>query len=158
VSDRDCSRYQWCRARIAVILRLLWGCVRDRALDRIGIHLDAAIGDKAHEAIPMLEAVADRGGNDRFSGHACELPFKPDFQSIHERLALRLARGEAFSGAAAADPLLDCIERSNARERFLRDRRRTIGPNSADGNGQAGRRDGRGGDLLFSTIGCGGGT
>ena len=97
----------------------------DRALDRIGVHLDAAVGDKAHEAIPMFEAIADCAGNDRFAGHAPEFAFEPRFKSIDERLTLCLTHCHALRGAAPTDPLLDCIERSNARERFLRDRRRT---------------------------------
>jgi len=33
-----------------------------RALDAVGIHLDAAIVEKAHQALPMIEAVADPAG------------------------------------------------------------------------------------------------
>jgi hypothetical protein len=51
----------------------------DRALDRIRIHLDAAIGKEAHETIPKLEAIADCAGNDRFAGHAPEFAFEPRF-------------------------------------------------------------------------------
>ena len=88
-------------------------------------HLDAAVGDEAHEAIPMFEAIANCAGNDRFAGHAPEFAFKPRFKSIDKRLTLCLTHRNAFRGAAPTDPRLDCIKRSNARERFLRDRRRT---------------------------------
>jgi hypothetical protein len=60
----------------------------DRALHCVRVHLDAAVDEEAHEAVPVLEAIADCAGNDRFAGDAREFAFEPSFKSIDERLTL----------------------------------------------------------------------
>ena len=94
------------------------------ALDGIRIQLDASVLEEAHEAIPVVEAVADRPGDARLGGDARELGFKPGLQCLNTRLALDLTDRLAHLGTAAADLFLDRIECGNALERLARDRRR----------------------------------
>ena len=54
------------RARIVAGEQAVLAVKRDRAdgsLDDVGIHLDAAVLEEAHEAVPMIESVADRLGD-----------------------------------------------------------------------------------------------
>jgi len=72
----------------------------------------------------VVEAVADRRSDLRLGGDARKLDFEPRLQSFDTRLALGLTDGLAHLGTAAADLLLDRIERGNALQRLARDRRR----------------------------------
>src|ERR1700675_4652648 len=96
------------------------------ALDGIRIQLDAAVLEEMHQAVPVVEAVADRRGDLRLGGDARELGFKPGLQCLNTRLALDLTDGLAHLRTAAADLFLDRIECGNALERLARDRRRAV--------------------------------
>jgi len=47
------------------------------ALDGVGIDLDASVFEIAGEAVPVVEAVAEGGGDERFGGDAGELRLEP---------------------------------------------------------------------------------
>jgi hypothetical protein len=64
-----------------------------RALDAVGIHLDTAVVEKAHQAVPVIEAVADHLGN-------CALVRDRDKPVLEP--GLRLERGR-FLWPSAAD-------------------------------------------------------
>src|SRR6187431_1978268 len=98
----------------------------DRALDDIGVDLDAAVVEEAGEPVPARERVADRPGDGRLAGDGGELGFQPQTQSIDERLAAPLPRLAAFVGGQAANVGFDGIERSDADQRLGGDRCRRL--------------------------------
>jgi hypothetical protein len=71
----------------------------------------------------VVEAVAEGGGNDRFRGDAGELRFEPAFEFGDERRGFGVADGQTRGGTPTTDLLLDRIERGDAGERFLGERR-----------------------------------
>ena len=95
------------------------------AFDDVGVELDSAVIEEPRKPIPVVQGVADVLGDGRLGRDARELLLEPGFERDHQGLASFLAHGAALLGAAAADRLLDRIERSNAHERFAGDRSRT---------------------------------
>jgi len=59
-----------------------------RALDAIGIHLDTTIVEKAHQAVPVIEAVADHLGNLALVRDRDKPVLEPGFQRLDERPGL----------------------------------------------------------------------
>jgi hypothetical protein len=68
------------------------------ALDGVGIDLDAAVIEIADKPVPMIEAVAKGGGNDRFGGVAGELRLEPALELGDDRRGLGLADGPPRCG------------------------------------------------------------
>ena len=87
-----------------------------RALDDVRVDLDAPVVEEAPEAVAMTDAVAHGRGQRRASGQAAQLLIEPVMQGFHQRSRARPADRAALVGAAAADLVLDGIERTDARE------------------------------------------
>src|SRR6516165_7741846 len=86
----------------------------DGALDRVVIELDAAVIEKAGERHPSGERVADRLSQPAVPGNSAELLFEPDLHRRDQRSRLDVAHVSAVLIRAAADALLDRIERGDA--------------------------------------------
>src|SRR5436190_24328685 len=86
----------------------------DRALDYIGVDLDAAVVEEAGKTFPARECVADRPGDGRLAGDGGKLGFEPETQVVDERFCAPLPRLAAFIGGKAANVGFDGIERGDA--------------------------------------------
>src|SRR5690242_20848314 len=75
----------------------------------------------------MVQRIADRLGGRTAGRQFPDLRFEPDTQLSDQRFALSLAQDPPFSGALAANPLLDLIKRRDALQRLDRDRRLRFG-------------------------------
>ncbi len=64
----------------------------DRALDRVGVDLDATVVEEEAQPGPQLESVADGLGDAGAAGDFGELDVEPDPQVIDDGLALRRGR------------------------------------------------------------------
>src|SRR6516162_1136087 len=93
-----------------------------RALNRIGINLDAAIVEKEDKPLPVVETVADVLGKRRTLGDFDKALLKPWLQRRDDGLRARLPLGTAHLRGAAADLRLDRIELADAHKRLGRDR------------------------------------
>ena len=96
----------------------------DRAFDGVVVELDAAIVDEARQAFPARQGVADGFGEFALLTDKTEFCPQPGFESIDERSTFLLPDGATFVGAAAADVLLDGVERGDMFERFAGNQRR----------------------------------
>src|SRR5271169_3045620 len=76
-------------------------------LDDVGVNLDAAVVEEAHEALPVVEGVADDPGRVGLSRHSRKLLLEPGSECLDERSRLLFADTPAFIGASAAHDLLD---------------------------------------------------
>src|SRR5256884_9148091 len=74
----------------------------DRALDYIGVDLDAAVVEEAGKTFPARECVADRPGDGRLAGDGGKLGFEPETQVVDERFWAPRPRLAAFLGGKAA--------------------------------------------------------
>jgi hypothetical protein len=101
---------------------------RDRAhrsLDTVSIHLDAAVVEETYEAVPVVEAIADRLRDGALLRDGGQPGLEPSPELFHQRLRFGLSDGATFLRAAAADPALDGIECRDPFQRLVGDRRRT---------------------------------
>ena len=86
---------------------------RDRAhrsLDTVSIHLDATVVEETYEAVPVVEAIADRLRDGALLRDGGQPGLEPSPELFHQRLRFGLSDGATFLRAAAADPALDGIE------------------------------------------------
>src|SRR5215467_413447 len=95
----------------------------DRALDGIGINLDASIVKEADEPFPVVETIADRLGKLRTLGDLCQTFLQPRLQRIDDRLRSHLSLGAARLRGASTDLSFDSVQFADAHQRFRRDRR-----------------------------------
>src|SRR5215218_8791242 len=103
---------------------------RDRAdgtLDGIVVELDAAIVDKARQALPARQCVSDGLGELALLTDQAEFGAQPRFECIDQQSAFLLADIASLVGGTAAALLRDRIEPGHMLERFAGDRRRTRG-------------------------------
>jgi hypothetical protein len=68
----------------------------DRALDGVGVQLDAAVIEEAGEPVPMAEAIADIFGNGGAARDVSQLLLEPGLEVMDEGFAARLPLGAAF--------------------------------------------------------------
>ena len=95
------------------------------ALDGVGVDLDAAVIEEAHQPVPVVEAVADEPGRSvEPPGSLCQGFLEPGLQRLDQRLGLLLPRRPAFVGALAADLGFDLVEFGNPLQGLGGDRRR----------------------------------
>ena len=94
-------------------------------------------------------------GDRRLGRDARELLLEPGFEREHEGLALVLAHGATLLGAAAADRLLDRIERRDAFERLAGDRRGTAFGDVEEAAPQMGPAEGERDRLVGCSVGDG---
>src|SRR5690606_32260356 len=97
----------------------------DRALDGVGIDLDAAIVEEAGEPFPARERVADRLGELGLLADQAKLLAQPGLKLGDDCPASFPAHGKTCLRRQAADVDLDVIEFGDAPERFAGDRRWT---------------------------------
>src|SRR5438309_11525005 len=94
------------------------------ALDGVGVDLDAAVIEEAHQPVPAVERIADRLGDGRAAGHLCQGLLEPGLQRFGERLGLLLSHRPALVGALAADLGFDLVEFGDPLQGLGGDRRR----------------------------------
>ena len=70
----------------------------DRALDGVGIDLDAPVSEEAAQALPTCERVAQRAGDGRLLRDGAELCFEPGLEGVEERLRLLLSGSAPLLG------------------------------------------------------------
>jgi hypothetical protein len=70
----------------------------DGVFDRVGVHLDAAIGQEDLQAIPVAVDVAELLAQSGFGGDTAALLGQPETEVGNQRGGLRLAGGEALLG------------------------------------------------------------
>ena len=71
----------------------------DRALDHVGVDLDAAVVEEEAQPAPQLESVADRLGDAGVAGDLGELGVEPGPQVIEDGPAVLVADGLSLLGA-----------------------------------------------------------
>src|SRR5882757_9674430 len=101
---------------------------RDRAdgpFDGVVVELDAAVVEEPGEALPARQGVADGLAELALLADQPEFCAQPWLQCVDQRAASLLPNDPTLVGAAAADVLLDHIQRGNALKRFAGDRRRS---------------------------------
>ena len=98
----------------------------DRALNYIGVDLDAAVVEEAGKTFPARECVADRPGDGRLAGDGGKLGFEPETQVVDERFCAPLPRLAAFIGGKAANVGFDGIECGDADQGLGGDRCRCL--------------------------------
>ncbi len=96
----------------------------DRAFDRIGIELDAAIVQEARQSVPTRERIADRFSERAAARDQAERGIEPDVQRVDDRLGERPALGKTVVRRLAADARLDGIEFTDPAQGFCRHGRR----------------------------------
>jgi hypothetical protein len=89
-----------------------------RAFDDVGVEIDAAVIEKASQALPVLERLADGLRDGGFGRHAIELFLEEAFERFAMRRGLLSAYGASFLGSLAPDGLFDPVERGNAQQRL----------------------------------------
>jgi hypothetical protein len=94
----------------------------DRALDRVGVDLDSAVGEEPGKALPTRERIADRLGEFTFLADEAELLAQPRLEIGDERPSSGLANVAPLFRLSAANVVLVSIERRDALERFAGDR------------------------------------
>jgi hypothetical protein len=92
----------------------------DGTLNRVGVHLDAAIVGEQDKTVPVVEGIADGLGHFGAAGNEGRSFFEPGFELFKEGPALGLADLEARFGALSAARLFDFVERRDLNERLLR--------------------------------------
>src|SRR5437660_5431430 len=98
----------------------------DRALDDIGVDLDAAVVEEASKTVPARERVADCPGDGRLAGDGGKLGLEPQTQVIDERLGSALPRLVTLIGGKTANVGFDGIEPGDADKSLGGDRRRRL--------------------------------
>jgi hypothetical protein len=93
----------------------------DGTLDGVVVELDAAVVEEAGQTLPARQRIADRFGEFALLADQPEFCAQPWLQCVDQRTALLLPHNPT---AAAADVVLDRIQRSDALQRFAGDRRR----------------------------------
>lgn len=86
----------------------------DGALDGVGVEPDATILEEPHQAVAVVQRVADGLRGRAAAGQAGKLLREPGEQVLDQRPAARLANGAAKLWQLATDLRLDGIERGDA--------------------------------------------
>src|SRR6516164_3058633 len=95
----------------------------DRSLDRVGVDFDPPVVEEADETVPVREPVADRLGELALAAQERKLFAQPWLELGDNRARPFLAGGASFVRLAAADVGLDPIERGDALQGLVGDRR-----------------------------------
>ena len=95
----------------------------DRALDDVGIDLDPAVVEEQAQAGPAREGVADRIGEFALAADQAELLAQPWLQGFDHWSTSFLTHGTPLVGRATTDLGFDPIQRGDACQRLLGDRR-----------------------------------
>ena len=90
----------------------------DGVFDRVGIHLDAAIGQEDLQAVPVAVDVAELLAQAGFGGDATALLGQPKAEVGNERGGLRLAGGKALFGGPPPDAGFDLVDLGDAAQAF----------------------------------------
>ena len=86
----------------------------DEILDRVGVHLDAAVIEEARQAVPPLEGVTDVSRQLGGAGQAPELRIEPGVQGLDDRGRELAARLQTALRRLAAHHGLDPVQRGDA--------------------------------------------
>jgi len=95
----------------------------DRSLDRVGVDFDPPVVEEADETVPVREPVADRLGELALAAQERKLFAQPWLELGDNRARPFLAGGASLVRLAAANVGLDPIERGDALQRLVGDRR-----------------------------------
>src|SRR5664279_4587834 len=99
------------------------GYVPDRTLDNVGVRLQPPVLQEQRQTGPAFERVVDRSNQSRLARYAVFRRFEPRLQGLHQRLRLGLPNRAPSVGVEAADSLLDRIDRRDALDDLLGERR-----------------------------------
>ena len=121
-TQRRPSRSTIIRARKKMILAAECNGT-NRALNGIGVELDAAIMQEPGEPISARQRIADRVGELAAARRAAELLLEPDLQLFDKRFGERPPLGHSERGGQAADARLDGTEFANSPQHLSRNRR-----------------------------------
>ena len=95
----------------------------DGALDGVGVHFDAAVGQEAAKVWPARQAITDSLGQAASAGDEFELLLEPGFEVIHQRPRAFLSNAQAHIGGAASDFAFNGVKLGISSQGFGGDRR-----------------------------------
>lgn len=95
----------------------------ERAFGRIVVDLDAPVRDVSREGCPARERITHALGELRLGGELCTGDDESRLELVEQRTCAGAAFGSTLVRRTTSDLLLDRIERADARECFLGDRR-----------------------------------
>ena len=123
--DQCCDGGPVLGAAVGASKQCIFSVQRDRAdgaLDGVIVELDAAIVEEPGEALPSRQGVVDRLGEFALLANQTKFSAQPRLQCVDQRPTFLLPGKATLLGAAAANVLLDRIQRSNAQKRFAGNR------------------------------------
>ena len=98
------------------------GRAADGVFHQVGVDVDATIVEEQPEAILTFQHIGHRLAEIGFARDAGGLRLQPGEECVDQRAGQLLPDGPAMIRIAAADGILDLVERSNAQERLIDDR------------------------------------
>ena len=90
----------------------------DGIFDRVGVHLDATIGQEDLQAIPVAVDIAKLLAQAGFGGDPAALMGQPKAEVGNQRGRSRLAGGQALFGGTAADAGFDLVDLGDTAQAF----------------------------------------
>lgn len=90
----------------------------DGVFDRVGIQLDAAIGQEDLQAIPVAVDIAELLAQAGFGGDPAALLGQPKAEVCDQRGRMGLAGGQSLFGGTAPDVGFDLVYLGNAAQAF----------------------------------------
>ena len=113
--------------RFLILLTPIQSQGPDLVFDKVAVHLDPAVPGEEDQSGPSGQDVGDGLTHLGLARHSCSLGAEPDLEIVEEGYGPILAACTSRLRIQTTDLLLDPVERGDALETFLRDRRSRLG-------------------------------